>query len=211
MHPNPTYRHDNPAHTLDFARGRGFGMLTINGEDGPLAAHIPFLISSDGSYLEAHVMRSNPIARALKTPQKGLMAVSGPDGYISPDWYGADDQVPTWGYVAAHLRGSLELLPQDDLLGVLDRLSQEFEARLAPKPIWKTAKVAPDALAKMMRMIVPIRMNIATTDSTWKLAQPKPEASRQGAADGLETSPIGMQQAELARLMREGYGPHKTL
>lgn len=206
MHPNPTYRHSDPQHTLDFARKRGFGILSINGEFGPIAAHIPFVISADGTYLEAHVMRSNPIARALSTDQPALFAVSGPDGYISPDWYGVDDQVPTWGYVSVHLRGSLERLPQDDLRGVLDRLSDEFEARLAPKPIWKTDKVTPDVLAKMMRMLTPIRLNIASVDSTWKLAQPKSQAARDGAADGMEVSPIGSGQAELAQLMRQWQG-----
>jgi len=203
MHPNPTFRKATQASALEFASQRGFGILSINGPDGPLAAHVPFIISPDGTYIEAHVMRSNPIARALATPQSALLAVSGPDGYISPDWYGVEDQVPTWNYIAVHLRGQLQLLPQDDLRGILERLSDEFEARLAPKPIWKTEKVTPDALEKLMRMIVPIRFDITSTDSTRKLAQNKPEAARQGAADGLETSNVGSELSTLAQMMRE--------
>ncbi len=203
MHPNPTFRKATQASTLEFAKQRGFGTLSINGEDGPLAAHVPFTISPDGTYVEAHVMRSNPIARALKTSQKALLAVSGPDGYISPDWYGVEGQVPTWNYIAVHLRGQLQLLPQDDLRGVLERLSDEFEARLAPKPIWKTAKVPADNLEKMMRMIAPIRLDITSTDSTRKLAQNKPDTARLGAADGLETSNVGSELSALAQMMRE--------
>jgi|LGOV01.1.fsa_nt_gb transcriptional regulator len=203
MHSNPSFRKATQASAIEFASQRGFGTLSINGEDGPIAAHVPFTISSDGTYVEAHVMRSNPIARALKTPQKSLLAVSGPDGYISPDWYGVEDQVPTWNYIAVHLRGQLQLLPQDDLRGVLERLSDEFEARLAPKPIWKTAKVPAEALEKMMRMIVPIRLDITSTDSTRKLAQNKPDTARLGAADGLETSNVGSELSALAQMMRE--------
>lgn len=201
MHPNPTFRSTETQDTLDFARERGFGILSINGPDAPLAAHIPFVISPDGTYLEAHVMRSNPIARALQTPLPALFSISGPDGYISPDWYGVPDQVPTWNYVAVNLRGSLQLLPDKDLRGILERLSDEFETRLAPKPVWKTDKVSPDALAKMLRMIVPLRLDITATDSTWKLGQNKPETARSGAATGLETSPIGSNQSRLAQLM----------
>jgi len=203
MHPNPTFRSTDAQHTLDFARERGFGILTINGADAPLAAHIPFMISPDGTYLVAHVMRSNPIARALQTPLPALLSISGPDGYISPDWYGVPDQVPTWNYVAVNLRGNLQLLPDEDLRDILDRLSNEFETRLAPKPVWKTDKVSPDALAKMLRMIVPLRMDITATDSTWKLGQNKPDTARSGAATGLETSALGSNQSRLAQMMRD--------
>ena len=203
MHPNPAFRKATQASALEFASQRGFGILSINGEDGPIAAHVPFTISTNGSYVEAHVMRSNPIARALKTPQSALLAVSGPDGYISPDWYGAENQVPTWNYIAVHIRGQLNLMPQADLLSVLERLSDEFEARLTPKPIWKTDKVSPEALEKMMRMIVPIRLDITSTDSTKKLGQNKPATARTGAATGLETSNVGYELSTLAQLMLE--------
>lgn len=203
MHPNPAFRKASQESVLAFARQRGFGILSINGSDGPLAAHAPFTIAPDGTYVEAHVMRSNPVARALKTPQPALLAISGPDGYISPDWYGVENQVPTWNYIAVHLRGQLQLLPQDDLRGVLERLSDEFEARLAPKPIWKIDKVATEALDKMIPMIVPIRLDITSIDSTRKLAQNKPDTARQGAADGLATSNIGTELSTLAQLMRE--------
>ena len=203
MHPNPAFRKASQSSALEFASQRGFGILSINGEDGPIAAHVPFIISEDGTYIEAHVMRSNPIARALKSSQPALLAVSGSDGYISPDWYGVEDQVPTWNYIAVHLRGQLLLLPQAGLLGVLERLSDEFESRLAPKPIWKTGKVSSEALEKMMRMIVPIRLDITSTDSTRKLGQNKPATARTGAATGLETSTVGSELSTLAQMMRE--------
>ena len=203
MHPNPVFRKASEDYNLDFARQRGFGLLSVNGPDGPIAAHVPFIVSPDGTYVEAHVMRSNPIARALTTPQAALLAVSGPDGYISPDWYGVEDQVPTWNYVAVHLRGQLQLLPQDEIRAVLDRLSNTFESRLAPKPIWETQKVDAEKLEKMLRMIVPIRINITSSDSTRKLAQNKPGSARIGAGDALSTSDIGSELSALAQLMRK--------
>ncbi len=55
----------------------------------------------------------------------------------------------------------------------------------------------------MMRMIVPIRLDITSTDSTRKLAQNKPDTARLGAADGLETSNVGSELSALAQMMRE--------
>lgn len=207
MHPNPIYRGVDAARNLDFARERGFGVLTINGEDGPLAAHVPFVMAAEGGALAAHIVRSNPLWRALRAgPARALMAVSGPDGYVSPDWYGIEDQVPTWNYVAVHLRGELRLLEESALAPHLEALSEGFERRLAPKPVWRMDKVAPEALARMMRMIAPVELRIESVEGTWKLAQNKPEAARLGAGDALAAGGFGQEVAALAELMRAPPG-----
>ncbi len=204
MHPNPIYRQTAPDRNLAFARTRGFGQLSVNGPDAPLAAHIPFLLSQDGASVEFHLVRSNPIARALAAPLAALLAVTGPDGYVSPDWYGlGNDQVPTWNYIAVHLRGTIETLAPDALRPHLDRLSAHFEAGLLPKPPWKVSKMPDDALARMMRQIVPCRMQIAEVAGTWKLNQNKPDAARLRAAEAIATSPHGHEAARLAALMRD--------
>lgn len=203
MHPNPVYRGVGDARNIAFARDRAYGMLAINGDDGPLVSHIPFILAKDGQMAELHLVRSNPILRALNTPTQAVIAVSGPDSYISPDWYEIDDQVPTWNYVAVHIRGTLERLPQDDLRGVLDRLSADMEARLAPKRPWTIAKMAPEARDKLMRMIVPCRMQVTGIDGTWKLSQNKTDDVRLRAAGGVAAHGIGAELAALAALMRD--------
>lgn len=200
MHPNPIYRQETAARNLAFAGARGFGMLTIAGPEGPLVSHVPFTLG-DG-FAEMHLVRSNPIARALAAPVPAVLAVVGPDAYVSPDWYGMEDQVPTWNYVAVHLRGQLGLLPPEDLRGQLDRLAATFEGRIAGKKPWVADKMNPDALERLMRMIVPVRLEIASVDGTWKLGQNKPGPARKGAAHGMEAAGIGAEIADLAALMR---------
>ena len=203
MHPNPVYHDADDAQNLAFARERGFGVLAVNGADWPMLSHVPFLLSEDGSMAELHLVRSNPIVRRLKEPAGACIAVSGPDSYVSPDWYDVPDQVPTWNYVAVHLRGTLELLPAEALRDVLDRQSALFEDRLAPKTPWTTRKMTPEVLDRMMRAIVPCRMRISDVDGTWKLNQNKPDAVRLRAARSVEASGLGTGLAELAALMRE--------
>jgi transcriptional regulator len=202
MHPNPAFRKVEKTQNLAFVCERSFGALSINGDDGPLIAHIPFQLSKDGRYLEAHLVRSNPIVRALKEPQKAVVAVSGGDGYISPDWYSTGNLVPTWNYVAVHLRGVLRLLPDEALRGILERLSEKMETRLLPKPIWKIDKVSDEALGKMMRQIVPIALDVEIVDGTWKLAQNKPEEARLAAADALAQTGFGAEYGSIAALMK---------
>ena len=201
MHPNPAFRQTPPGDNLAFARARGFGMLAVNGPEGPLAAHVPFLIDAGGGWADLHLARSNPIARA-GLPAPAMIAVAGPDAYVSPDWYGMDDQVPTWNYVAVHLRGRLEPLPAEVLRDHADALSARFEADLAPKKPWVSSKMSDGVMDRMMRMILPFRLVITAIDGTWKLNQNKPDAARLSAADGIEAAGREAPAAELARLMR---------
>ncbi len=203
MHPNPAFRQEPETRALDFAAGRGFGALTVAGPEGVLAAHVPFVLE-DG-VLAAHLVRSNPLARHLaRGPAAALLIVTGPDGYISPDWYGEPDRVPTWNYVAVHLRGVLRLIDEARLRAHLDRLAARFEARLAPKPPWKTAKMTPEVLARLLRQIVPVEMTVEAVDSTFKLNQNGPASARLGAAAALaEGGTPGMETPALVALMRD--------
>lgn len=203
MHPNPIYHTADDIKNLAFARDRAFGVLAVCIDGLPVMAHVPILVSDDGTQADLHLVRSNPIARALKMPLPARIAVSGPDSYISPDWYGVVDQVPTWNYIAVHLTGTLELLSQDGMREMLDRQSAHFEDQLTPKAPWKTEKMTPDVLEKMMRQIVPCRMTIASVDGTWKMNQNKPDDVRLRAADGVEAFGMGSEIATLATMMRD--------
>jgi transcriptional regulator len=203
MHPNPAFRQSPREQNLAFARARGFGILSINGPDGPLAAHIPFLLNDDASFAELHLARSNPIARA-GLPAPALIAVAGPDAYISPDWYGPQeqvpDQVPTWNYVAVHLRGTLEPLAADALRPHVDALSAEHESRITGKRPWTSAKMTEGAMPRMMRMILPFRFVVTSVEGTWKLNQNKTPEIRARAAEALSHGNASAQ--DIAALIR---------
>ena len=184
MHPNPAFRNIPVEQNLSFARSRGFGVLSVNGVDGPLLAHVPFLLAADGSSADLHLARSNGIIRG-GLPAKAVLGVVGPDAYVSPDWYGVPDQVPTWNYIAVHLRGELVSLPEEALEPHLNALADAFEMRLLPKPVWKTAKMSDGVMARMMRMILPFRLVITGVEGTWKLGQNKTAVARAEVIEAL--------------------------
>ncbi len=207
MHPNPAFRQVPRDRNLAFARARGFGILSVNGPEGPLAAHVPFLLNEDASFAELHLARSNPIA-GDRLPLPALIAVAGPDAYISPDWYGphdqVPDQVPTWNYVAVHLRGTLEPLPEDALRPHVDALSAEHEGRIAGKRPWTSAKMTEGAMPRMMRMILPFRFLVTSVEGTWKLNQNKTPEIRARAAEVLAQG--NAHARDIAALIRGDLG-----
>ena len=73
----------------------------------------------------------------------------------------------------------------DALEPLLARLSEHFESKLHPKPIWKMEKMTDGVKMKMMRQILPFKFEISELHSTWKLGQNKPEHERLDAADAL--------------------------
>ncbi len=210
MHPSPLFRQASREANLAFARERGFGVLAVGADDagGPLLSHIPFLLTEDGGAVHAHLARPNPILRCLENGERpAVLAVGGPDGYISPDWYEAGPGlVPTWNYVAVHLRGVLRLRPEETLRAHLDELAAQFEEWLLPKPPWRTSKVPERQLEALMRAILPVELEVESVDGTWKLNQNRPAEARLNAARHMESGGPGVETDLLARLMRNPPG-----
>lgn len=196
MHPHPAFRAKERDGLRAFAAGIGFGMLFAATPDGPRVAHVPFVFLDD-ERIGFHIARGNAIVRHLDGAE-GLFVVNGPDGYVSPDWYGVDDQVPTWNYVALELQGAVRQMDEAELVAQIDALSDEQEVRLLPKPVWKREKMSDGLFDKMLRGIYGFEMAIADWRSTVKLGQHKAEDMRTAAADGVAASGNAM----LAKLMR---------
>ncbi len=203
MHPNPVFRGRSDARNLAFARDMGFGALIVAPDSAPLIAQAPFLLSDTGDTALFHLLKSNPLWRAAAEPLQATLLVTGPHGYISPDWYETPDQVPTWNYVSVHLTGTLERLPETALRDTIDAQSAHFEALAAPKPPWTSAKMPTDLMARMMRSIAPLRLTIAGIEGTWKLNQNKPDAARTAAAQAVADHGLGLATDALAALMRD--------
>jgi len=196
MHPDPKFRWEDRDAMRGFVAEIGFGALFAATPDGPRVAHVPAIILDDDR-IGFHIARGNGIARHLDG-MTALFVVQGPDAYVSPDWYGMDDQVPTWNYLAVELEGRIAKMDRDALLDQIDRLSADHEARLAPKPVWTRDKMNPATVDKMLSAITGYTMEIVAWRGTRKLGQNKPDMARLSAADGLE----GAGKRAMAHLMR---------
>jgi transcriptional regulator len=186
VHPNAAFRWDDREAMRAFAAEVGFGTLFLTTPDGPRVAHVPFVFLGDDR-LAFHLARGNAMTKYLDGAE-ALFVVNGPDGYISPDWYGIPDQVPTWNYVALELQGQARKMDETALIAQADMLSEMNEKRLTPKQVWTRDKMADGLFDKMLRGIVGFEMTITAWRSTVKLGQNKSAEVRAAAADGAEAA-----------------------
>jgi transcriptional regulator len=186
MHPNAAFRWDDRNAMRAFAAEIGFGMLFLTTPDGPRVAHLPFVFL-DENHIAFHLARGNAITKYLDGAE-ALFVINGPDGYISPDWYGIDNQVPTWNYVVLELQGVARKMDEAALIAQADALSETNERRLAPKPVWTRDKMPDGLFDKMLRGITGFELEITAWRSTVKLGQNKSIEVRMAAADGAEAA-----------------------
>ena len=185
------FREDRPAVMHDLIRRYPFGML-VSSVTGDLAAdHLPFVLHEGGNRLGAlhgHIGVGNPIVRSACHPCDVLTVFQGPQGYVSPSWYPSKAThgkvVPTWNYVVVHARGVLRLRKdQDWLLGHLDDLTQMQEsARAAP---WSVSDAPRDFIARQLRGLVGLEIEITELEGVWKASQNKTVEDAAGVAAGL--------------------------
>jgi transcriptional regulator len=183
LHPAPTFHeYDGDALRARVAE-RGFALIVGVDQGRPLVAHAPVLLSGDE--LRFHLSAANPLTSALAASPRALAVVTGADAYVSPDWYGLPDQVPTWNYVSVEIEGAVRALDRDGTCALLDELARRHEAALAPKPPWTRAKMAPDRFEAMLRAIVAFAMRVERLQGITKLSQNKSREAMAGVARAL--------------------------
>lgn len=184
MHPNPRFHWQDREAMAEFVEQVGFGMLFAATPDGPRVAHIPAILQ-DGRLL-FHLAKGNALTKHLED-RTALFVVNGPDAYVSPDWYGEADQVPTWNYVAVELEGPVSKLSRDALVAQADSLSAAQEARFDKTP-WTRAKMRDGLFEKMLGGITGFALEPRAWRGTIKLNQNKSADAVRNAAEAIETS-----------------------
>lgn len=154
----------------------GFGSLVVQTKEGLRAVHVPVLIEEER--LLFHVSRGNLVHEALSGGTDALFIANGAHAYVSADFYGLPDRVPTWSYVAVELNGPVRRLPEEALVRMLDDMSAENEGRLAPKRPWTRDDMDPARFDGLLRAISGFEMAIVEWRGTRKIDQDKPAEVR---------------------------------
>lgn len=192
------------ADALELAEAVGVGHL-ITAVDGTIeSSFVPFLLErrDDSVIVRAHLAVGNTHRRAIGAGADSLMIVTGPDTYVSPNWYPSKAEhgkvVPTWNYSLVHLRGNARLIDDRQALrDLVSALTDRHEASQS-RP-WSVTDAPPDYLEAQLKAIVGVELTITSVEGKAKLSQNREPRDRQGVQQALSIG--SAQQRSVARSM----------
>jgi transcriptional regulator len=188
-------------------REYGWAVLVVGSSGDLQAAHVPCLLdpvhdaggAAEQLVIIGHAARADPVVSELLSGQEVLVVFQGPNGYISPAWYGENPSLPTWNFTAVHVRGIPEVLEGGEAFSVLECTVEHFEA--ARDDPWE---LRGDALAYARRIAhetAPFRVRSAAIQAKAKLSQDKPRRIQDRVIAALEEGGP-YRNAQLAAEMR---------
>lgn len=203
MRPNPDYAMTNQAEVAALLRDHPWCTIVshVPGR-GIVASHYPVLVDddADGLTVFSHVGKPDQDPHELGQHELTII-VEGPQGYVSPGWYGVSPAVPTWNFVVAHLTGTPEVLSQEENLRLMDVLVDFFEDQ-TDTPARLHASAGNTAYAeRIVHGTVAFRMKVERFEGKCKMSQDKPDAVVASILEGL-SRPGPFQSLPLERYMR---------
>lgn len=161
-------------------------LVTADADAMPIATLLPVMWS--GETVVAHMAKANPHWQTIQPGTPGLLICSGPDAYVSPNWYAAKAEhgrvVPTWNYSAVHLTGAVTI--HDDRDWLLDAVTELTDLHEGKRPDrWKVTDAPERYLAGQLHGIVGVEFAVANAEAKAKLSQNRSEADQRGVIAGL--------------------------
>jgi transcriptional regulator len=183
----------------DFLRQHAFGILVCSGPKGPMATHLPMELEEEGekSFLRGHFAKANPQWREIAEGAEVLCIFNGPHAYVSSSWY-QEEEVPTWNYIAVHVRGRYRTQTTEELWKSLRHLVEKYE-KDSRDPV-SLDSMAPETL-RQVRGIVGFEIEVSRLEAAYKLSQGREQDHPRIRA---ELQARGGNAAAIARAMK-GY------
>ena len=181
MHPNKAFAWDDREAALQFVSERAFAHIFTASDAGLFVVHAPVLVTPTGR-VQFHISRRNRMAEHL--PGRVLISVSGREAYQSANWYVTENQVPTWHYEAVEMEGEARALSSEELVDLLDRLSERFENEVQPGRPWTRGKMEPGNFEAMTSAIVGFEVEPVQVRGTRKFNQHKTAEDLAATIDG---------------------------
>lgn len=190
MHVPKAFQQDDPVALHELMVKYPLASLIAYSATGIEVNHIPFFLNkSKGKLsLQGHIAKANPLWKLIKDKSQVLLVFHGPNCYISPNYYPTKKEqgkvVPTWNYVAVHVKGLLHYRFDTDFkLAMLNNLTFQHEQN-QEKP-WSITDAPMQYIQRMLPAIVGLEIEVLSITGKWKVSQNQPEINKQGVVSGL--------------------------
>ena len=171
----------------------GAGVLVRSTSSGLASVFVPVLVRDGGRSLVAHVARANPWWREVQPDTEVLGLFVAASAYVSPSLYPSRFEdpgvVPTWNYAATEVRGLLKV--HDDPTWLDDQvrsLTDQFEAGRSPR--WRVEDAPDPYVAKQLRAIVGIEIEVMSVEGKSKLSQNRPPIDHDQVRDEMSVGTL---------------------
>lgn len=181
MHPNAVFGWSDRAAMLEFVADQAFAHIFTASQAGQFVVHAPVIVRDQRILF--HIARRNRIADQLDG-QPVLISVLGRHAYHSANWYVSSNQVPTWHYEAVEIAGVARRVSNEELVMIIDQLSEIMEHRYSPEQPWTRQKMAPGAFDAMTRSIIGFALEPTEIRGTRKFNQHKSREDLEATIDG---------------------------
>ena len=197
---------------LELIRTSPLGTIVVNGPDGFVANHIPFIHRPGETALGAlcaHIPRANPLSGMLADGVTCLVIFDGAEGYISPSWYATKSEdgraVPTWNYAVAHVHGTATVIDDADWVhGQICDLTDASESGRA-KP-WSVSDAPQEYVQGRIAALVGVEVKIERLEGKTKASQNQPRRNQESILAALARE---QPDSALHRLMQETLSSRK--
>ena len=196
------------AQATRFVQDLRFGLL-VSQRDGELQfSHLPLLIDVEGENivrLRGHFARSNPHWRALQHDPHATVVFTGPNAYMSAQWYSPECQAaPSWNFVTVHVNGTVQLWDTPaQTTEIINELIQVNEAELPRQ--WDINGYSPARRAQLTPHILGFALDVSSVEPKFKLNQHYADADKIGAIAGLRSRGTDATR-QIAELMEKTLG-----
>lgn len=184
-----------------FLRQHSFGLLITTCDGKPQATHLPLELDTDAegkTVLVGHMARANPQWKSFDQNEQVLCIFNGPHSYVSSSWY-AEEEVPTWNYIAVHVYGSIRILDEKAVLASLHKLVDKYEEH-SKEPV-SLSGMSPKTL-RQIKGVVGFQIQMDDIQATYKLSQGREHDHPKIIAELEERADAGSKA--IAKCMRKG-------
>lgn len=208
MYRPPAYCIDDDVPAFRLISDWAFATLATVHDGKILLSQLPMIADAERRVLRGHLARANPHA-ALIDGVTASTLFTGPQGYISPNWYEDRTRVPTWNYMAVEITGVLRVLPAPgEIDDMLIALSHHFEQRrhdIDRDSEWRIDKLPPQKREALRKGIVAFEIAIDRVEMKGKLSQKDNPEDHAGAIAALSSGDEAQRAlADAMRIARQG-------
>jgi transcriptional regulator len=201
-----------PKHAVDdeaawsIVREAGAGMLVVDSPEGLQSVFVPVVVSDDRATVLTHVAKANSWWRSLKDGDEVLALFLAASAYVSPSNYPSRFEnpgvVPTWNYVAAEVRATARVHDDPEWLERQVRLvTDQFET--GRSPIWSVDDSSAPYVARQLKAIVGIELEVVAITGKAKLSQNRPGVDHDSVRDNFAAG-TAYERNVAARMSRDG-------